>query len=116
MLNNREIVLACFILSIAIILLLLRNSRPLVIEVIKAVFSIKLITVFTLAICYIILSIILLSHLGFWNKGLAIESAIWCFFSGLPLIVKILKSENIVKFFKSIILDHLGYLHLSNLS
>lgn len=106
MLNNREIVIVFFTLLIVIILLLLRNSRPFVIRVIKAVFSIKLITVFTLAVCYIVLSIIFLSHLGFWNKGLAIESAIWCFFSGLPLIGKILKSKDIVKFFKSIILDH----------
>ncbi|MGJ1333734.1 hypothetical protein [Sphingobacterium siyangense] len=106
MLNNREIVIVFFTLLIVIILLLLRNSRPLVIRVIKAVFSIKLITVFTLAICYIILSIILLSHLGFWNKDLFTASAIWCFFSGLPLITKILKSEDIVKFFKSIILEH----------
>lgn len=106
MLNNREIVIVFFIISIVIILLLFRNSRPLVIGVIKAVFSVKLMTVYTLAICYILLSIILLSHLGFWNKGLVIESAIWCFFSGLPLIAKMLKSEDIVKFFKSIILDH----------
>ncbi|GEM66246.1 hypothetical protein SF1_42280 [Sphingobacterium faecium NBRC 15299] len=112
MLNNREIIIVFLVLSIVIILLILRSTRPLVIEVLKAVFSIKLITIFTLAIIYNIVSIIILSNLGFWNRGLVLESTIWCFFSGLSLIVKILKSEDIVKFFKSIILDHFRILAL----
>ena len=115
MLDNREVVTVIIISLIVIILLIFKRTRSSLHNLVKAALSYKLLIIFLLAISYIILSIILLLELGFWNSSLVKETIIWTSIGGLPLVTKTVQSKDISIFFKSTILDNFKILVTSPL-
>ena len=104
--STREIALAIWFLIFLIFVSRTKDVRHSIIGVIKAYFDKRLILSFSTLLLYIVLTIFLLSLIGFWDISLLKDTFFWFLFSGIVLFMNINKVEN-VNYFSKLIKDNL---------
>lgn len=104
--STREVALFIWFLVFLIFVCRTKDVRRSIIGVIKAFFAKKLILPYSSLLLYILLGVLFLSKIEFWDMSLLKDTCIWALFSGIVLFMNINKAEN-TNYFSKIIKDNI---------
>lgn len=104
--STREIALTIWFLIFLIYVSLGKSVRDSVVGVIKAFLNKKLVLAFSTMLIYILLVILILSYIRFWDMSLLKDTIIWILFSGIVLFFNINKVKH-VNYFSKLIKDNI---------
>lgn len=104
--STREIALFIWFLIFLIYVSLGKSIRDSVVGVIKAFLDKKLVLAFSTMLIYILLVILILSYIRFWDMSLLKDTIIWILFSGIVLFFNINKVKH-VNYFSKLIKDNI---------
>ncbi|MCF6271383.1 MAG: hypothetical protein L3J41_16855 [Melioribacteraceae bacterium] len=105
-LNNREISLLILFGIVALFGLRDSKIRTSFFNVLKVIFSDKLLVIFELNLLYILIILILLSSVGFWNFSMLKGTILWVLFTSIVLILNVFKKSEEDGFLRAIILSN----------
>ena len=103
-LNNREIAIGiCILLFFIWVLSLSADSRKNFLRLFTVIFTTNLVDYFLSLIVYVMLIILILALIRFWNFSLLKDSVFWLIFAGFPLFMKITELKNSGHFAKEVL-------------
>lgn len=108
--STREIALAIWFLVFLIFISRTKEVRQSIIRIIKAIFAKRFILTFSTMLLYILIVIILLSYIRFWDVSLLKDTILWILFSGVVLFMNSDKVESVdyfVNYFSKLIKDNI---------
>jgi len=91
--NNREIAITIWLFAIFIFMLVKREIRESLLNVIKAFFKIKILFSIFLMIAYTTRLLIVLHLVRLWNTSLLKDSVIWFCFTGILMCFNLVTSK-----------------------
>jgi len=105
--NNREIATAIWLFAIFIFMLVKREIRESLFNVINAFFKIKILFSIFLMIVYTTGILIVLHHVRLWNTSLLKDSIVWFCFTGILMCFNLVTSEKEEDLFRKIIINNI---------
>jgi hypothetical protein len=102
--STREISSIFWTLILVLWLITKDKIRISIWQVVKSLFSKRLILIIALSICYITLLLTFLYNIGFWDKALLKDSIFWFFTISLGMFFNVYKIEN-SNYFKDVFRD-----------
>lgn len=104
--STREIALFIWFLIFVIFVSRTKEVRLSIVCVIKAFLDKKLVIAFSTMLIYILLVILILSYIRFWDMSLLKDTIVWILFSGIILFMNTNKVDNI-DYFSKLIKDNI---------
>lgn len=105
--NNREIATAIWLFAIFIFMLVKREIRESLFNVINAFFKIKILFSIFLMIVYTTGILIVLHHVRLWNTSLLKDSIVWFCFTGILMCFNLVTSKKEENLFRKIIISNI---------
>ena len=105
--NNREIATAIWLLAIFFFMLVKREIRESLFNVINAFVKIKILFSIFLMIVYTTGILIVLHHVRLWNTSLLKDSIVWFCFTGILMCSNLVTSEKEEDLFRKIIINNI---------
>lgn len=105
--NNREIATAIWFLAFIIFMLIYKNIRKSLLNVVKALFKAKILIWLFLMIAYSVGIVIILYLLGLWDISFLKNSIVWLCFSGIVMNFNSVTSIKEESLFKNIIISNI---------
>ncbi|MCK4395841.1 hypothetical protein KAW96_04515 [candidate division WOR-3 bacterium] len=103
--NNREIAAAIWLLLIFIFMLIKREIRKSLLNVIKAFFKIKILSSIFLMVAYTAGIVIVLYLMNIWSASLLKDTVVWFCFTGILLSFNLITSTKDENLFRKIVID-----------
>jgi len=105
--NSREKAITAWLLLFLVWLLLRKKTRDSALEVVKAFFQKKVISVFVGMLIYTVFIVALLYKVGLWDVFLIKDTIFWILGTAFVLLMNTNKATKSVKFFKGMLIDAL---------
>ncbi|KAF5034886.1 hypothetical protein DSECCO2_591370 [anaerobic digester metagenome] len=106
-LNTREIAIMILVIVFLIPILLIKDVRKVLLDVVRIFFSIKIIIPFIGMVLYITLILYLLYHWGFLNTDYVKEVIFWFVIVAMPLFLAVNKVRENKNFFRTKAVDYI---------
>lgn len=110
--NNREKAVLVWIIAGIVFLLLKKETRKSIFDLIYAFLKVKILVVLFLMVVYVVGVIFCIQWLHLWNAWLLKDSIIWLLGTGFIMVLNFDKASNERGYFKKVILDNLKFIVL----
>lgn len=101
--NSREIAIIIWLSAILIFCIIKKNIRPSLFGIVQTLFSLKLFQIQFASWCYVMITIYIFHHFGYWNISMLKDSLIWMFITSIIIAFNSISAKE--NYFKNLFFD-----------